>query len=73
MTDQERTTLQRRIKNQRKALRLLNKTVVMQATVIARYRAENLLAQKIWMRHAASVADRYFGGGRIAKALRNWS
>jgi hypothetical protein len=74
MTDEERTErsiLQRKIKNQRRMLRLLNRAVLIQSMVIKREREGNSRMHQYWMRYAADLAEgHWFGGKRIAKTIR---
>ena len=70
MTDTERTIFQRRIKNQRRALRLLNRHIAMQNALLARYRAESLCSRVMFKEYAAKIAERHWFGYSIAEAIR---
>ena len=70
--DDVRKVLQRRIRNQRWQLRLLNKQILMKNALIARYKAENQNSQSIWMRFAARETGRYFFAKSAERFLRKW-
>lgn len=68
----ERTALQRRIKNQRKALAAQNRTIIVKNALLRRYQLEGYFHEKNGYRHAAQLADKYWFGKRIAAAIRKW-
>jgi hypothetical protein len=79
MTDEEHTEhteralLQRRIKNQRRVLRRLERDKIFYRTRMLLLEVEVKKAQTVWMRHAAEIAASHWFGSRIAKAIRGWA
>jgi hypothetical protein len=77
MTDDEHTEraiLQRKIKNQRKALRELNKTMRIYNAMIRQYALERGTERSSAYRHAAVLAESrsWWFGPRIARTIRRW-
>jgi hypothetical protein len=68
----ERALLRRRIKNQRKQLKLLGRQLAYHQALAARYKAENRTIQNTWMRFAADIAGSHFLGSSAARMIRNW-
>ncbi len=75
MTDEERKTLQRRIKNQRKALREQHKTLRLYSHTISELVAKQTVVRSDAYRHAAVLAEtgcRWQFGWQIARTIRKW-
>lgn len=72
MGDNEKALLQRRIKNQRRELKRLNKTIIELNLRMSAYRHTQAQTRSFAYKQAADMADRYFGGRRIADRIRRW-
>lgn len=72
MNDEERKLLQKRIKHQRKELKRLNRDV-RAFLILMRSQSLNQSHTRInAYRHAATLADTFLFGKRIAAAIRKW-
>lgn len=75
MKDEERAALQRRIKNQRKALKQLNRHATDQLRRLEFYREHVPLVRSQAYRHAAQLAETFHYwpfGKRIGAYIRKW-
>lgn len=73
MNDMERTLLQRRIKNQRKALKTLNRYVTAQSRIILMYQKDIIIIRHNIYRHAAQLTEQFWFSKRIAAYIRKWT
>lgn len=68
----ERKILQRRIKNQRRELRRLNANLRGLDMLVRSYSNQVDRERRNGYRHAATLAETFWFGSRIAKAIRRW-
>jgi uncharacterized protein YlxW (UPF0749 family) len=68
----ERKIMQRRIKNQRRELRRLNANLRGLDMLVRSYSTKLGDERRNGYQHAASIADTFWCGKRIAAAIRRW-